>query len=183
MRRMKHAFLLTTVGLFVLVGAAAAVQPRPQTTDVSAAFTADQTRSHSRTCTRNGTTFRITNAVWRGTSTGDDTRLAGNVTIATRTVVNESSGDGWLTGTWRSVGTSQMQPGRPGRPRSHGNLHAVIDNGNHADGLVTGEVRAPYGRLLGNWSATIVGNTIAGAIGANSPVAPDNSALIYLGGC
>jgi len=68
MRRMKHAFLLTTVGLFVLVGAAAAVQPRPQTTDVSAAFTADQTRSHSRTCTRNGTTFRITNAVWRGTS-------------------------------------------------------------------------------------------------------------------
>ena len=72
---------------------------------------------------------------------------------------------------------------RHGRPRSNGNLHAVIDNGNHVDGLVTGEVRAPYGRLLGNWSATIVGNSIAGEIGSDAPVAPDNSALIYLGGC
>jgi len=183
MRRMKHAFWLTIVGLLVLVGAAAAVQPRPQTSDVSAAFTADQTRSHSRTCTRNGNTFRITNAVWRGTSTSDEERLGGDVTIATRTVVNETTGDGWLTGTWRSAGTASMRPGRPGRPRSHGNLHAVIDNGNHADGLLTGEARAPYGRLLGNWSATIVGNTIAGEIGADAPVAPANSALIYLGGC
>ena len=182
MRRMKHAFWLTIVGLLVLVGAAAAVQPRPQTSDISATFSADQTRSHSRTCTRNGNTFRITNAVWRGMSTSAETRLAGNVTIATRTVVNETSGDGWLTGTWRTSGTVSMNP-RSGRPRSHGNLHAVIDNGNHADGLVTGEARAPYGRLLGNWSATIVGNTIAGAIGADAPVAPDNSALIYLGGC
>jgi hypothetical protein len=37
--------------------------------------------------------------------------------------------------------------------------------------------------LLGNWSATIVGNSIAGEIGSDAPVAPDNSALIYLGGC
>ena len=92
-------------------------------------------------------------------------------------------GDGWLTGTWRSAGTLSMQPGLRGRPRSHGNLRGVIDSGDHVDGLVTGEVRAPYGRLLGNWSATIVGNTIAGEIGADAPVAPANSALIYLGGC
>jgi hypothetical protein len=180
---MKHALWLGVLGLFVLVGAVAAAQPHPQTSDVSAAFSADQARSHSRTCTVGGNTFRITNAVWRGTSTSSEARLAGNVTIATRTVVNETTGDGWLTGTWRSAGTSSMQPGRPGRPRSHGNLHAVIDNGNHADGLVTGEVRAPYGRLLGNWSAMIVGNTLAGEVGANAPVAPDNAALIYLGGC
>ena len=183
MRRMKHAFWLAGIGVLVLVGTAAAVQPRPQTSDVSAAFSADQTRTHSRTCTRDGNTFRITNAVWRGSSTSAETRLAGNVTIATRTVVNETTGDGWLTGTWRSAGTVSMQPGLRGRPRSHGNLRGVIDNGNQVDGLVTGEVRAPYGRLLGNWSATIVGNSIAGEIGSDAPVAPDNSALIYLGGC
>jgi hypothetical protein len=183
MRRMKHVLWLGILGLFVLVGAVAAAQIHPQTSDVSAVFSADQTRSHSRTCTAGGNTFRITNAVWRGTSTSSETRLAGDLRIATRTVVNETTGDGWLTGTWRSLGPASMKPGKPGRPRSHGNLRAVIDNGNHADGLVTGEVRAPYGRLLGNWSATIVGNTLAGAVGANSPVAPDNAAIIYLGGC
>ena len=183
MRRMKHALWLGTLGLFVLVGAVAAAQPHPQTADVSTAFTADQTRSHSRTCTVGGNTFRITNAVWRGTSSSSETRLAGDLRIATRTVLNETTGDGWLTGTWRSAGTLSMQPGLRGRPRSHGNLRGVIDNGNHVDGLVTGGVRAPYGRLLGNWSATIVGNSIAGEIGSDAPVAPDNSALIYLGGC
>ena len=183
MRRMKHALWLGVLGLFVLVGAVAAAQQRPQTSDVSAAFSADQTRSHSRTCTAGGDTFRITNAVWRGTSTSSEPRLAGRVTIATRTVVNETTGDGWLAGTWRSYATASMQPGRRSRPRAHGTLRAVIDNGNHADGLLTGAVRMPYGRLLGNWSATIAGTTIAGEVGANAPVAPDNSAVIYLGGC
>ena len=183
MRRMKHLFWLSVVGVFVLVGAAAAVQPRPQTSDVSAAFSANQVRSHSRTCTSGSNTFRITNATWRGTSTSAEARLAGNVVIATHAVVNETTGDGWLTGTWRSVGTSSMSPGRTGRPRSHANLRAVIDNENHIDGIATGEVRARYGRLLGNWSATIVGTTLAGELGAIAPVAPDNSALIYLGGC
>jgi hypothetical protein len=59
----------------------------------------------------------------------------------------------------------------------------VIDNDNHLDGVANGEVRRPGARLLGNWSATIVGNTLAGELGANAPVAPDNSALLYRGGC
>jgi len=183
MRRKKHLFWLTVVGLFVLVGTAAAVQPHPQTQDVSAAFSADQVRSHSRTCTSGGNTFRVTNAVWRGTSTSAEARLAGNIVIATHAVVNETTGDGWLSGTWRTNGPASMKPGKSGRPRSRANLHAVIDNGNHVDGLATGLVRAPYARLLGNWSATVVGNTLAGELGAIAPVAPDNAALLYLGGC
>jgi hypothetical protein len=131
---------------------------------------------------RGGNSFRITNAVWRGTSTSAEARLAGNVVISTRMVVNETTGDGWLTGTWRSTSSATANHGN-GRARSRGNLKAVIDNGNHIDGLVTGEVRARYGHLLGNWSATIVGNTLAGEIGAIAPVAPDNAALIYLGAC
>ena len=183
MPRKKHLFWLAAVGLFVLVGVAAATQPHPQTADVSAAFTADQTRSHSRTCTEDGNTFRITNAVWRGTSTSAEPRLAGNLVISTRTVLNETTGDGWVSGTWRTTAQASMKPGRGGRPRSNAHLSGVIDNGNHLDGLATGQVRAPWARLLGNWSATVIGNTVSGELGANAPVAPDNSALLYRGGC
>jgi len=184
MRRYMYLSLLVAVGLFVIAGVAAATQPRPSTQDVSASFTADQVRSHSRTCTRNGNTFRITNAVWRGTSTSTEPRLAGNLVIASRTFVNETTGDGWMAGTWRTTPSSgQMKPGKGGRPRSNARLSAVIDNGNHLDGLATGQVRVPWARLLGNWSATIDGNTLSGELGANVPVVPDNSALIYRGGC
>ena len=184
MRRYTYLSLLVAVGLFVIAGVAAATQPRPSTQDVSASFTADQVRSHSRTCTQGGNTFRITNAVWRGTSTSTEPRLAGTLVIASRTVVNETTGDGWMSGTWRTTPSSgQMKPGKGGRPRSNARLSAVIDNGNHLDGLATGQVRAPWARLLGNWSATVIGNTLSGELGANTPVAPDNSALLYRGGC
>lgn len=183
MRRKKHLFWLAALGLLALVGVAAAVQPHPQTADVSAAFSADQVRSHSRTCTQGGNTFRITNAVWRGSSTSAEPRLSGNLVISTRTVVNETTGDGWASGTWRTTATAQMKPGKGRRPRSNARLSAVIDNGNHLDGLATGEARPDWARLLGNWSATVIGNTLSGELGANAPVAPDNSALLYRGGC
>ena len=183
MRRTKHLFWLAAVGLFVLIGTAAARQPHPQTADVSAAFSADQFRSHSRTCTEGGNTFRVTNAVWRGTSTSAEARLAGNLVIATRTVLNETTGDGWFSGTWRTAPQTAMNHGKGGRPRSHARLSGVIDNGNHLDGLASGQVRAPWARLLGNFSAVVNGSAVTGELGANAPVAPDNSALLFRGGC
>jgi hypothetical protein len=184
MRRYLYLSLLIAGGLFVIAGVAAATDPHPATQDVSASFTADQVRSHSRTCTAGGNTFRITNAVWRGTSVSTEPRLAGNLVIATRTVLNETTGDGWLSGTWRTTPASApTKPGKATRPRSWARLSAVIDNGNHLDGLATGHTRATWARLLGNWSATIVGSTLSGELGANVPVVPDNSALLYRGGC
>ena len=181
MRHPKHVVLLTAVGLFVLVGAASATSPQLQTTDVSAAFTATQTRMHTRTCDVDGNTFRITNAAWRGTSTSAEPRLAGTLVVTTHTVLNETTGDGWASGTWRTTADSPANPRT--RAKSNARLSAVIDNGNHLDGLASGDVRRPPSRLLGNWSATIVGNTLSGELGANAPVAPDNSALLYRGGC
>jgi hypothetical protein len=185
MRRYMYLSMLVAVGLFAVAGVAAATHSHPQTQDISAAFSADQARSHSRSCTRGGNLFRITNAVWRGTSTSDEPRLAGNLVIATRTVVNETTGDGWASGTWRTTPASSVQtkPGKHQRPRSWARLSAVIDNGNQLDGLATGHTRHASARLLGNWSATITGNTLSGQLGANVPVAPDNSALLYRGGC
>ena len=184
MRLHKNAVLLVAVGLFVAVGAASATSSHPRTSDVSAAFTADQTRMHTRTCSEDGNTFRVTNAVWRGTSASSEPRLAGNLVITTHTVVNETTGDGWASGTWRTTANPPANPrGRRTLAKSNGHLSAVIDNGNHLDGLLNGEVRRDYSRLLGNWSATIVGNTLSGELGANAPVSPDNSALIFRGGC
>jgi hypothetical protein len=180
MRHPKHIVLLTAVGLFVLVGAASATLPHPQTADVSAAFSATQTRMHTRTCTQEGNTFRVTNAAWRGISTSTEARLSGTVVIATHAVLNETTGDGWATGTWR---TRDNGANPRTRAKSDARLSAVIDNGNHLDGLATGSVRRPAGRLLGNWSATIVGDTLSGELGADTPIAPDNAALIYRGGC
>ena len=134
----------------------------------------------TRTCTQEANSFRVTNAVWRGTATSAEPRLAGTVVIATHTVVNETTGDGWLSGTWRT--TNPIATPKKGA-RSHARLSAVIDNGNHLDGLANGEVRVPSARLLGNWSATITGTTLAGELGADTPVAPDNSALLYRAGC
>ena len=180
MRHLKHLVLLTAVGLFVLAGVAAATNPHPQTADVSAAFTATQTRMHTRTCTQDGNNFRVTNATWRGTSTSAEARLSGMLVITTHAVLNETTGDGWASGTWR---TQDNTANPRTRAKSNARLSAVIDNANHLDGLATGEVRRPGGRLLGNWSATIVGDVLSGELGADAPIAPDNSALIYRGGC
>ena len=54
MRRNLYLSLLVAVGLFAIAGIAAATQPRPATQDVSASFSANQVRSHSRTCTQGG---------------------------------------------------------------------------------------------------------------------------------
>ena len=150
MRHPKHFVLLTAVGLFVLAGAASATPPHPQTADVSAAFSATQTRMHTRTCTQDGNMFRVTNATWRGTSTS-----------------TETTGDGWATGTWR---TRDATASPRTRAKSDARLSAVIDNGNHLDGMATGTVRRPASRLLGNWSATIVGNVLSGELPRRLPV-------------
>jgi hypothetical protein len=176
MRRSKHVLLLSAVAaLAAATVAIAAKVDHPQTSDVSAAFTAAQTRVNSHTCTEAGNTFRVTNAVWRGTSTSSEPRLAGDVVIRTHAILNETTGDGWVSGNWRSR--------NPAGGAANAHLSAVIDNGNHLDGLATGSVRSDYARLLGNMSATIVGQTLSGELGANTPIAPDNSALLYRGGC
>jgi hypothetical protein len=181
MRLDKHVVLLAAAGLFVLVGAALATPPPPQTSDVSAAFSANQTRMSTRTCDVDGNTYRVTRSTWRGTSASSEPRLSGALVVTTRILVNETTGDGWLSGTWRTVNDS---PGNPRtRAKSMGRLSAVLDNGNRLDGLVTGETRRPYARLLGNFSATIAGSTLSGELGADALVAPDNSAILYRGNC
>ncbi len=183
MRRKKHLFWLAAVGLFVLVGVAAATQPHPQTADVSAAFTADQTRSHSRTCTQDGNTFRITNAVWRGTSTSAEPRLVRQPRhLDAHRPERDHRRRMGLRYLAHDRDSAPMKPGKGGevectslRPSS---TTATISTASRRE-----RFGRPWARLLGNWSATVIGNTLSGELGANAPVAPDNSALLYRGGC
>jgi hypothetical protein len=178
MRHPKHFVLLAALGMLVLVGVASASRPHPSSSDVSAAFSATQTAMRTRTCTVNGDMFRVTNATWRGTSASAEPRLAGTLVVTTHAVANETTGDGWATGTWRTTNSTPANPRL--RAKSNARLSAVIDNANHLDGLATGVVRHAGGHLLGNWSATIVGNELSGELGADAPIAPDNSAVLYL---
>ena len=184
MRRTK--LLLLSAGVVALaatsIAAASALRQRAQTTDVAATFTATATHTNSRTCTgKGGATFRITNAVWRGTSTSTEPRLAGTLTLRTRSVVNVATGDGWLSGIWVSRAAAATNGGS--RPGANAGLTAVIDGATHVDGIAKGRVHRPWGHLRGNWSAAIAGDSITGALGANAPVAPDNSAIIFRTGC
>ena len=182
--RTKLFVLGSALAALVLTSIAAASHiRRAQTSDVAATFTAGLTRLHSRTCQgENGVTFNIQNAVWRGMSTSTEPRLSGQLVLHTRAVVNVTTGDGWLTGTWRSRENPSSTRGG-GRPWSAAHLSAVIDDSTHIDGLASGRVFRPWCYLRGNFSAVLGNASIAGALGTNAPVAPDNSALIFRGGC
>jgi hypothetical protein len=173
MRRTK--LLLVAVGVSTLVAtsiAAASGGKRAQVSDVSATFTATASRTTTSTCTgEGGTAFTITKAVWRGTASSAEPRLAGELVLHTRAVVNNTTGDGWLNGSWRSRGANG---------RAHAHLSAVIDNGAGIEGLATGRVHRPWGHLRGNFTAAITGNTIAGSLGTGSST---NSAIIFRTGC
>jgi hypothetical protein len=184
MRGTKH-FLLSA-GVVALaatsIAAASALRQRAQTADVAATFTATATRSSTRTCQgQGGAMFRITNTVWRGTATSTEPRLAGTLALRTRTVVNLATGDGWLSGAWVSRAIRVARG--TAWPRAYAGLTAVIDDATHVDGIANGRVHHPSGQLRGNWSAAIAGDSIAGALGTNAPVAPDNSAIIFRTGC
>jgi len=173
MSRTKLLLLAVGVGTLVATSiAAASGGKRAQTADVAATFTATATRTSTRTCTgANMTMFTITKAVWRGTSTSTEPRLAGSLVLRTHAVVNNATGDGWLNGTWHSRNSPNG--------RAHARLSAVID-GASIEGLASGYVKRPSGHLRGNFTAGITGNTIAGSLGAG---AAESSAIIFRSGC
>jgi hypothetical protein len=185
---MRTRFLLLALGLGGLVAsslAAASPPTRPATSDVGATFTANATRTSTRTCTgAGGATLRITNAVWRGIAASTEPRLNGALVLRTRSVVNVATGDGWLNGTWHSRNSNPAVPAtNRAREGANASLIAVVDQATHIDGLALGRVHVPWGYLRGNFSAAIAGDAITGSLGVNAPNAPDNSAIVFRTGC
>ena len=143
---------LTLLGLIMAValaaaGVAAAHRGAPSVQSVSADFNATNvTQRFLTTCSVNGgDTFQATRAVYTGTATSSDPRLAGALTIRAWSLVDTTNGVGHLYGTFRIVGT--------GRNRAHGTLNAAVAGGK-ASGLARGFVRGRWGHVVASLGAT-----------------------------
>ena len=128
-------------------GVAAAHRGAPSVQSVNAAFDATTVTQHSlTTCSVNGgDTFQATRAMYTGTATSSDPRLAGALTIRAWSLVDTTNGVGHLFGTFRIKGT--------GNNRAHGTLNAAIAGGK-ASGLARGFVRGQWGHVVASMGAT-----------------------------
>jgi hypothetical protein len=106
----------------------------------SATFTATTiSNKHQATCTADGgDTYQVTVATYQGTASSGDARLDGAIRLRIRSVVDTTTGQGRLDGTFGIKGST-------GGVR--GAVHAAL-SGSQAAGLATGKGRNPGGRLI-----------------------------------
>jgi hypothetical protein len=150
-----------------------------KTEQVTATFTAAPTaKTKTRTCTGADGTYNQTKGVYTGTSTGDP-RLSGDIVIRTKTLVNLDTGLGVTTG--------KVSVKKDGKAIAKAGLKAVNTQRGKLDGFLTGHARNGQGnaRLFANFSAAFNsdGSQLTGELGADAPVAPQNTAVLQSGHC
>jgi hypothetical protein len=159
---------LALLGLFVAAalaaaGVATAHRGAPSVQSVSAEFNATTvTQRYLTTCSVNGgDTFQATRAMYTGTATSADSRLAGALTIRAWSLVDTTNGVGHLFGTFHIKGT--------GRNQAHGTLNAAISGGT-ASGLARGFVRGRWGHVVASLGATFdpTAGFSSGSIGSST---------------
>src|SRR5215467_1298706 len=143
---------LALLGLFVAAalaaaGVATAHRGAPSVQAVSATFNATTvTQRYLTTCSVNGgDTFQATRAMYTGTATSSDPRLAGTLTIHAWSLVDTTNGVGHLFGTFRINGA--------GKARAHGTLNAAIAGGS-ASGIARGFTGGQWGHLVASMGST-----------------------------
>jgi hypothetical protein len=142
----KRLATLVVLAAGALVAAGIAVAAHLQTTQSAAAdFGATTaTKLHTRTCTGSDGTYQDTNGVYTGTATSSDARLAGTLTIHAHSVLNTTTGLGWLDGDYRVKNAGGD---------THGKIRAALAGGN-AVGALTGNAGHPDSRLVASfWSS------------------------------
>ena len=159
---------IALLGLFVAAalaaaGVATAHRGAPSVQSVSATFNANTvTQRFLTTCSVNGgDTFQATRAVYEGTATSADPRLAGALTIRAWSLVDTTNGVGHLFGTFHIKGTDRNQ--------AHGTLNAAISGGS-ASGLARGFVRGRWGHVVASLGATFdpVAGFSSGSLGSGT---------------
>jgi hypothetical protein len=136
---------LAAVGAAALAAAGVAVADHStQTTQKAAAQFSATTVSHSRatSCVASDGPYEDTTATYTGAAVSSDPRLNGGLEIRAHSVVNTSSGLGWLDGSFRIRG------GNAGDAR--GTIHAAIA-GASAIGTFVGTVNRPSGKLVASF--------------------------------
>lgn len=160
----KRLAALGTLGaaVFAAAGAAVAAHAVQSTQSASATFTATTvSKAHTTTCTGSDGTYQDTNAWYSGTATSSVAQLNGPITIHAHSVVNTTTGLGWLDGDLR-IGT--------GHPTTHAKIHAAISGGNAA-GAVTGDAPHPGNKLVASFFSPFTqsgGFTTGGNLGGSS---------------
>lgn len=137
----KTRSIVAGVLVAAAVGAAgAAAAHRTQSSQQAAATFAAGTvaNTQSRSCTSSDGTYQETTATYTGTATSTDARLNGALKIRAHSVVNTTTGLGWLTGSFRVDGSSGG---------AHGDVDAVVSSGN-VSGTLVGQTGGPEGKLL-----------------------------------
>lgn len=156
------ALVLLASAALAAAGVAAAHSRRSQSTQAAAATFAAGSVSHDRstTCTGGDGTYRETVATYEGTSSSGDSRLSGSLAIRAHSVVDTTTGLGWVEGSFRVRGTDGGV---------HGTLRAAVAGGK-AVGTVAGAAGGPQGKLVASLSATFAqdGGFGSGTLGAGS---------------
>ncbi len=162
MSRTRWIAMVVAVAAAVGAAGATAAAHRAQTSQqASATFAAGTVAdSHTSSCTSTDGTYADTTATYTGTSTSSDARLNGPLKIRAHSVVNTTTGLGWLTGTFRIDGSSGG---------AHGDVHAVVSGGN-VSGAVVGETGGPEGKLLATLTSAFTGKDgfSGGSLGTGS---------------
>lgn len=174
MKRFTTLALVTLVAL-VATGLAVAHEKQSKKTEaVVATFTAAATeRTKTRQCIGADGTYDVTHGFYEGTATGDP-RLAGKITIRTKTVVNLTNGYGWTRG---HVALRDAD----GKLKAKAQLIAVNSQRGVLNGFLNGRVKGA-GHLLANFSAAFnaTGTSLTGELGSG---AAQNTAIVTSGGC
>jgi hypothetical protein len=139
-RKRLSLFVLLAVAALAGAGVAAAGHRAPSVQAASAAFNATTvSQQYMATCSVNGgDTFQATRAMYTGTASSSDPRLAGAITIRAWSLVDTTNGVGHVFGIFRIKGNAGG---------AHGTLNAALSGGK-ASGLARGFVRGKYGRLV-----------------------------------
>jgi hypothetical protein len=146
----KRLATLVALAAGALVAAGIAVAAHLQTTQSAAADFAATTaaRVHTHTCIGSDGTYQDTDAVYTGNATSGDARLAGTLTIHAHSVVNTTSGLGWLNGDYRVKNANG---------NTHGRIRAALSGGN-AVGALTGNAGRPDSKLVASFWASFTQN-------------------------
>jgi hypothetical protein len=173
--RGRALIALAVAGVLVFAGVAIAKHVAASVDTVSATFIATTVSDRwTKTCTGADGTYEVTHANYTGTATSADARLNGNIALHVHSVYNTNENLGWVSARVRVWDGDD-------RPKAKGHLRAVNVNG-QLEGLLSGHVRGPHGKLLGNVSAayTSAGGFTTGALGSGSTA---NTAIVHAGRC
>jgi hypothetical protein len=162
MPRPRLAALAALVLAALAAAGVAVAGHRSQSSQAAAAsFDAGSvTKTHTHSCVGADGTYQDTNATYTGAASSSDPRLNGALTIRAHSIVNATTGIGWVEGSFRVRGSGAG---------AHGTLRAAVAGG-HAVGSVTGQAEHAQGKLVASVTAAFTqgGGFASGALGSGS---------------